>query len=288
MDFAAVVILEVLYAIASLVLISAGLAVVFGMMRVINLAHGEFLMLGGYAAIVSVKLGINIYVGMLVIAPLVVGLIGLVIERCVIQFLYGRMLDTMLATWGLSLLLTGVAAMIFGNTTTGISTPIGGFAIGSYQASGYNIFIILAGAAVIAAIFVVLKTTRLGLIARGAMQSADMASGLGHNPRRIYMVTFTLGAALSGLAGGILAPLTGLTPTSGGLYVAKAFITVISGGAAVVTGTVSSAALFGTLTQLTTLASTPVWGDVAMLLAAIVLLRLLPRGITGRFFTRQV
>jgi len=288
MDFAAVVVLEVLYAIASLVLISAGLAVVFGMMRVINLAHGEFLMLGGYAAIVSVKAGINIYIAMLVIAPLVVGAIGLVIERCIIQFLYGRMLDTMLATWGLSLLLTGVATMIFGNTTTGISTPIGGFAIGGYQASGYNIFIMLAGMAVIAGIFIVLKTTRLGLVARGAMQSADMASGLGHNPKRIYMATFTIGAALSGLAGGIMAPLTGLTPTSGGLYVAKAFITVISGGAAVVTGTLSSSILFGTLTQLTMLASTPVWGDVAMLLAAIVLLRLLPRGITGRFFTRQV
>lgn len=288
MDFAAVIVLEVLYAVASLALISAGLAVVFGMMRVINLAHGEFLMLGGYAAIVSVKAGINIYIAMLVVAPLVVGLIGLIIERCVIQFLYGRMLDSMLATWGLSLLLTGAATMIFGNTTTGISTPIGGFAIGGYRASGYNIFIMLAGFAVMAGIFVVLKTTRLGLVARGAMQSADMASGLGHNPRRIYMLTFTIGAALSGLAGGILAPLTGLTPTSGGLYVAKAFITVISGGAAVVTGTLSSSVLFGSLTQLTTLASTPVWGDVAMLLAAIVLLRLLPRGITGRFFTRQV
>src|SRR3546814_7829095 len=117
---------------------------------------------------------------MLVIAPLVVGAIGLVIERCVIQFLYGRMLDTMLATWGLSLLLTGVATMIFGNTTTGISTPIGGFAIGNYQASGYNIFIMLAGMAVMAVIFIVLKTTRLGLIARGAMQSADMARSEEH------------------------------------------------------------------------------------------------------------
>ncbi|WP_341702246.1 branched-chain amino acid ABC transporter permease [Ferrovibrio sp.] len=288
MDFVSVVIIEVLYAIASLALISAGLAVVFGMMRVINLAHGEFLMIGGYAAIVSVQAGINIYIAMLVVAPLVVGLLGLIVERCVIQFLYGRMLDTMLATWGLSLLLTGAVTMIFGNTTTGISTPIGGFSIGAYQVSGYNIFILVAGAALMAAIFLVLKATRLGLVARGAMQSAEMTSGLGHNPKRIYMATFTIGAALSGLAGGILAPLTGLTPTSGGLYVAKAFITVISGGAAVVTGTLSSAGLFGALTQLTMLASTPVWGDVAMLFAAIVLLRLLPRGITGRFFTRQV
>src|SRR3546814_18823641 len=128
------------------------------MMRVINLAHGEFLMLGGYAAIVSVKAGINIYIGMLVIAPLVVGAIGLVIERCVIQFLYGRMLDTMLATWGLSLLLTGVATMIFGNTTTGISTPIGGFAIRNYQTTGYNILLLLAAMARMAVSFTLPNT----------------------------------------------------------------------------------------------------------------------------------
>jgi branched-chain amino acid transport system permease protein len=277
MDFAVVVIVEILYAVASLALISAGLAVVFGMMRVINLAHGEFLMLGGYTAIVSVKAGINIYVAMLVVAPLVVGFFGLIIERLVIRFLYGRMLDTMLATWGLSLLLTGLVTMIFGNTTTGISTPISGYRVGAYQLSGYNLFIIVAGFLVMAGILMALRYTRVGLIARGAMQSADMASGLGHNPQRIYMITFTVGAAL-----------TGLTPTTGGLYVAKAFITVISGGAAVVAGTLSSASLFGTITQVVTLSSTPVWGDVAMLIAAVILLRLLPQGITGRFFSRQV
>lgn len=288
MDFAAVVVIEVVYAVASLALISAGLAVVFGMMRVINLAHGEFLMLGGYAAIVATKAGLNIYVAMLVVSPLVVGVIGLVVERLVIRFLYGRMLDTMLATWGLSLLLTGAVTMIFGNTTTGISTPIPGFKLGNYQVGGYNIFIICVAAALMAAIYVVLRATRLGLVARGAMQSADMAAALGHDPSRIYMTTFAIGAAISGLAGGVLAPLTGLTPTTGALYVAKAFITVISGGAAIVTGTLSSAALFGPISQLTTLATTPVWGDVALLLAAVVLLRLLPQGITGRLFTRQL
>jgi branched-chain amino acid transport system permease protein len=288
MDFAAVVVIEVVYAVASLALISAGLAVVFGMMRVINLAHGEFLMLGGYAAIVATKAGLNIYVAMLVVSPIVVGLIGLIVERLVIRFLYGRMLDTMLATWGLSLLLTGAVTMVFGNTTTGISTPIPGFKVGGYQVGGYNIFIICVSIALMAAIYVVLRTTRLGLVARGAMQSADMAAALGHDPSRIYMTTFTVGAAISGLAGGVLAPLTGLVPTTGALYVAKAFITVISGGAAIVTGTLSSAALFGPISQLTTLATTPVWGDVALLLAAVVLLRLLPQGITGRLFTRQL
>ena len=98
------------------------------------------------------------------------------------------------------------------------------------------------------------------------------------------MWTFTAGAALSGLAGGVLAPLTGLLPSSGGAYIAKAFITVITGGAAVIAGTLSSSVLFGTVNQLVSFASTPVIGEIAMLALAIVLLRLMPQGITGRFF----
>ena len=107
MDYIAVVLLQILYMIAFLALISAGLAIVFGMMRVINLAHGEFVMLGGYTTLACYRVGIDIWFAMLVIAPLVVGLVGLIVERLVIRFLYGRMIDTMLATWGLSLLLIG-------------------------------------------------------------------------------------------------------------------------------------------------------------------------------------
>src|SRR6201982_4264651 len=95
------------------------------MMRGINLPHGEFLMLGGYAAIVATSHGINIWIAMLVVAPVVVGLIGLVVERAIIRFLYGRMIDTMLSTWGLSLFLVGLTAAIFGNPTVGISAPLG-------------------------------------------------------------------------------------------------------------------------------------------------------------------
>ena len=149
MDLGVVIAIELVYAVASLVLISLGLAVVFGMMRVINLAHGEFLMLGGYAAIVSVQLGVNIWLAMLVVAPLVVGLIGLLVERLIIRFLYGRMLDTMLATWGLSLFLIGLVTLIFGNTTTGISTPIPGLQIGAYQVGGYSLFIIAVAIALV-------------------------------------------------------------------------------------------------------------------------------------------
>lgn len=288
MDFLFVIIVEILYMIASLVLISVGLAVVFGMMKVINLAHGEFMMMGGYAAITAVKLGINVFVAMLIVAPVVVGLIGLVVERLVIRYLYGRLVDTMLATWGLSLFFIGCVTMIYGNTTTGISTPIPGFAVGDYQINGYNFFIILVAVVLLVAISLILKTTRMGLIARGTMQRPDMASALGYSPDRIYMATFFCGSALSGLAGAVFAPMVGLVPTSGGTYIAKAFITVISGGPALVAGLISSAGVFGLVNQVFTFSVSPVFGEVALLVAAIILLRLVPQGITGRFFKRSM
>jgi len=265
-------------------LVSIGLAIIFGMMRIINLAHGEFLMLGGYAAITATKAGVNIWLSMLVVAPLVVGVIGIAVERCVVRFLYGRMVDTMLATWGLSLLLIGLVTTVFGNTTSGISSPLGSMRVGGYTVSLYTLFIVGVAVAVGTATWIVLKRTRFGLIARGTMQNAGMAAALGVSPPRVYMVTFGIGACLAGLAGGVLAPITGVVPTIGVAYVAKAFITVIGGGAAILTGTLSASVLFGAVNQLATFATTPVLGEVALLLSAIVLIRVLPQGITGRFF----
>ena len=275
---------EILYAIAVLALISAGLAVVFGMMKVINLAHGEFMIMGGYATITAVNLGMNVFVAMLVVAPMIVGVIGLLVERLVIRHLYGRLIDTMLATWGLSLFFIGVVTMIFGNTTTSITTPIKGFAAGNYQINGYNFFIIFLTVALLAAIYILLKTTRLGLVARGTMQRPDMAAALGYSPDRIYMATFFCGSALSGLAGAALAPLVGLTPNSGLDYIAKAFITVVSGGPSLIYGLLSSSTLFGLVNQVFSFAVSPVIGEVALLIAAVILLRLLPKGVTSKFF----
>jgi urea transport system permease protein len=285
LDYAAVVILEILYMISFIALVSAGLAVVFGMMRVINLAHGEFVMLGGYTTLACQRAGIDLWFSMLVIAPLVVGLVGLIVERLVIRFLYGRMIDTMLATWGLSLLLIGIVTLIFGSSAVNVPTPIPGYQLGAYQMGGYNLFIIGVTIALYIGMWLVLRYTRLGLIARGAMQSADVASSLGYNPRTVYMVTFTIGAALSGFAGGVLAPLTGLLPASGGGYIAQSFIAVITGGSgAVIAGTLTSSVLFGAISQIVSFASGPVLGDIVMLALAIVLLRLMPTGISGRFF----
>ena len=284
MDYAAVVLLEIIYMIAFLALTSAGLAVVFGMMRVINLAHGEFVMIGGYTTIASAKAGINVYFAMLVVSPLVVGILGLLVERLVVRQLYGRMIDTMLATWGLSLLMVGIVTFIFGNTAVSVPAPIPGYELGEFQMGGYNLFIIGIATLLILCMWLVMRFTSLGLVARGAMQSAYVASSLGYDPKRVYMWTFTVGAALSGLAGGVLAPLTGLLPSSGGAYIAKAFITVITGGAAVITGTLSSSVIFGTINQVVSFGSTPVIGEIVMLAFAVVLLRLMPQGITGRFF----
>lgn len=284
MDYAGVLLLEILYMIAFLALISAGLAIVFGMMRVINLAHGEFVMLGGYTTIACSKAGMNLYLAMLVVAPLVVGIIGLIVERLIIRWLYGRVIDTMLATWGLSLLLIGLVTLVFGSSAVSVPAPIPGYQLGTYHMGGYNLFIIGITIVLLIGMWAVLRFTRAGLIARGAMQGPEVVAALGYNPSKVYMVTFTAGAALSGLAGGVLAPLTGLLPSVGGIYIAKAFITVITGGATVILGTLSSSIIFGAVNQLVSFASTPVIGEIAMLALAIILLRLMPQGITGRFF----
>ena len=284
MDLVALLAIQVLYAIASLALISVGLAIIFGMMKVINLAHGEFLMLGGYAAIEANRLGLSIWIAMLIVAPIVVGAIGIIIERTIIRWLYGRMIDTMLATWGLSLFLVGLTTAVFGNTTVGLSAPLGSFEIGQYRTSAYTLFVIGIAVVVLGGLLAVLRFTKLGLIARGTMQNANMAAALGVNPSRVYSITFGVGAALTGLAGAVVAPVSGIFPTIGAAYVAKCFITVIGGGASIVMGTTAASMLFGAVNQIATYVTTPVFGEVALLAAAIVLIRALPQGITGRFF----
>ncbi|MGZ2406425.1 ABC transporter permease subunit [Rhizobium ruizarguesonis] len=280
--------LEVLAGISSLVLIALGLAIVFGMMRVINLAHGEFLMLGAYTAITAVNRGVNFYIAILFIAPLAVGLIGLIVERLVIRHLYGRIVDTMLATWGLSLLFVGLTTTVFGNTTTGISSPIGAVTIGNANVSGYKFFIIGVAVVTIVLVTLLLRKTEFGLIARATMQNPTMAAAVGVDPKRTYAVTFALGAALAGLAGGVMAPITGIVPGIGTTFVAKAFITVIGGGASVMVGTLTASTIFGTVNQVASFLTTPVLGEVAMLLTAVLLVRLMPQGITGRFFRGSI
>ena len=284
MDFAAVAVLQLLSGIATLVLIGVGLAVVFGMMRIINLAHGEFLMLGGYAAIGGHALGLDLWIAMLLVAPLCVGAVGWLVERLLIRRLYGRMTDTLLATWGLGLLLTGGVTMAFGNTVRGVSAPLGSFVIGGFGVAVYDLVLIGAAAAVLLAVHLALRRTAAGLRARAVAQNAGMAAALGVDPARANAATFTAGAALTGLAGALLAPMTGVVPTIGVAYVAKAFVTVIAGGASAVAGLLSSSALLGGVATAVGYVATPILGEVALLAAALAVVRLWPRGIAGRFF----
>ena len=284
MDFAAIIVAQVLFAIASLALISVGLAIIFGMMRVINFAHGEFLMMGGFTALLLHQAGLDLWLAMFVAAPLVVGLFGVVVERLIIRPLYGRIFETVLATWGLSLLMIGIASVTVGYYQSSLQTPLGSVAIGDYRESGYTFFIIAVAAAVLAAVYAGLRYTRFGLLARGTMQNPAMAAALGVNTGTVYAVTFFVGSALSGLAGAVLMPLVSVSPIIGFSYIARAFITVIGGGAVALAGTMSASGLFGSISQFVAFVTTPVVGEVALLAAAIVLLRLLPEGITGRYF----
>ena len=135
-------------------------------------------------------------------------------------------------------------------------------------------------------LYSLLRFTRAGLVIRATMERPQMAAAVGIGPDTVYMGTFVLGAALTGLAGGLLAPISGMAPTMGGDYIARAFITVLGGGASIVTGSALASTVFGFIDQVATFLTTPVFGEVALLLFALILIRLLPQGITGRFFRR--
>ncbi|WP_119274851.1 branched-chain amino acid ABC transporter permease [Taklimakanibacter deserti] len=276
-----IVLYQILFAVSLFILISLGLAIIFGMMRVINLAQGEFIMLGAYACLIFTRLEINFWLAAL-LSGLVVGLFGIIVERCLIRFLYGRIMDTLLATWGLSLLMIGLVTTIFGPQEAGVEVSLGKLDVGEFSVSVYNLVLIAAAMGLLALTYALWRYTKIGLVVRGTMQNPDMAAALGVNTDRCYMLTFGFGSAITGLAGALIAPLVGNQPTMGAFYVAKAFITVISGGAAPLTGTLFASGVFGTVDGVISYASTQVVGEISVLLVAIVLLRLLPTGITGR------
>jgi urea transport system permease protein len=288
MDLIGLLAFNVVTGIATLVLITLGLGVIYGMMRVINLAHGEFMMLGAYTAVTASQAGVNIWIAMLILPPLLVGAVGLLLERTLIRFLYGRIIDTMLATWGVSLGLIGFTATIFGNVVRAVPTPLGGFSIGRYGVGLYSLVIVGAAAVSLFAMLALLRYTKFGLILRATMQNPNMAAALGVSPPTIYMAAFALGSALAGLAGGVLAPISGVSPGMGAAYIAKAFITVLGGGPAIITGTGLASSVFGLINELVSFQTTPVIGDVALLAAAVLMIRILPQGITGRFLRRSL
>ena len=271
----------VVYSIALLILVSLGLAVIFGMMKVINLAHGEFMMLGAYACVLCSNAGVPLWMAY-AIAALAVGLFGILVERVMIRFLYGRIVDTLLATWGLSLFLVGLVTTVFGPQGRSVPVSFGNITFGQMNFSSYNFILIGIAVGMVALTWCLARFTTFGLLVRGTMQDPTIAGALGVNRELTYMATFGYGAALAGLAGAVLVPITGASPTMGLFFVAKAFINVIIGGHLPLIGTLAASTLFGTIDGFVSYVWSSVVGEVSVLIVAVVLLRLLPLGITGR------
>lgn len=287
MDGIVVVGLSVLTSIAILLLTSIGLAVIFGLMRIVNMAHGEFLMIGAFTTTVLMRSGLPIWLG-IACAPLSCAVLGLLVEQLFIRPLYGRrLIDTLLATFGLSLILYQLAVDIFGNSPPGIGTPGGFLEIGRYTVSWYSLFLPALALALVGLLHALFKRTRYGLLARAAVQNAEMASALGVEVRSVNRRTFMLGCALAGLGGGLVSPIVAVSPGVGQSYVGQAFMTVVTGGPAFLLGTLASSTILGGVANLVSQLFTNLWGLSALLLLAIVLVRLLPNGISGAW-SRQL
>lgn len=278
---AANLLLSIANAGATLVIISLGLAVMFGMMGVINFAHGEFLMLGGFVTLTLAREGAPLPAAM-VAGSLAVGVFGIIVERVLIRRFYRQLESTMLVTFGLSLVMVQGAVFIWGTRTLGIPTPLGTFDVGGYSISAYRVVLIVAAIALLLITWFAFTRTRVGLMARAASADPTMAAALGINPQRVNMYTFGFGAALAGAGGALLAPVVAVTPNMGAVYIPQAFMTVVVGGQGVVTGTAASAGVLGMVMHLVSEAVGPVVGVTGLLLSAIVILRLLPTGITGK------
>lgn len=265
--------------IAVLFLLAIGLALVFATRGIINLAHGEFVMLGAYVTTQLNTHRIPLFVA-IAIAALCIGLFGLVVERLLIRWLYARIADCMLATWGLSLILVQVVTIAYGTSPKGIPIPFGTFGIGRYTQSAYSGFLIGVALLVLVGVFLFMRRTSFGLQARATAHQPFMAEAVGINTARIDMITFSLGAATAGLAGGLLAPYLGISPAMGQNFIAEVFMSVIVGGANFLVGTPMAVVLLGgTNSTLSTIFS-PVSGQVGLLMLAIIIVRIRPAGLT--------
>lgn len=274
-------ILNALSLIFILLLIAMGLAVIFGLMGIINLAHGEFFMLGAYALFVTTAAGLSPWVGLLV-APLALAVVALLVERGLIRRLSRRPLETLLATWGLSILLRQGVEIAFGKGYRQIPHPLPGsleFLGVTYPA--YRTFLMAASAGVITATYLLLYRTDFGLQMRAVIQNPEMAAALGIHTRRIYQVGFVVGAALAGFAGALMAPLSSVYPSMGLDFVVEAFFVVIVGGLGTLLGLVAGAVTIGGVESLFSFLTNAVVARIVVLVLAIGIIQFKPRGLFG-------
>jgi urea transport system permease protein len=270
---------------AYLVLAALGLAVIFGMMGVINLAHGEFIMCGAYVTIISAKAGVPLPLAML-LGSLAAASAGFAIERLVIRHLYTRLFDSVVATWAISLIVQQAMLLVAGPSMEGISTPFGSFTLGAYSFSTYRAILPLVALVVLGAMYWLFFGTNYGVCARATIQNARMSQCLGLRTDRIYALTFALGAGLAGLTGALYAPTMTAVPTMGSNFIVQAFVSVVVGGANVLAGTTPAAAILAAIQTILTASYGQLFGQIGLLLTVIVVIRLLPQGV-GNLFSRS-
>lgn len=270
---------------AFLILCAVGLTIIFGMMGIINLAHGELIMIGAYTTVATAHAGIPLPAAMAAGAACA-ALVGWILERLIIRHLYGRPLDSIIATWGISLIISQGMLVLVGPTMPGISTPFGSVAVGGLTFSIYRILLIMVATAILGILYVIFMHTRYGTYARATIQAPDIARALGLNTRWIYSVTFAFGAGLAGLTGALYAPTMTLAPNMGGGFVVPAFVTVIVGGADVLIGTAPAAGVLSAVQSALTSGYGTLIGQVGLLLAVVLAIRALPKGIS-EWLTRK-
>ena len=273
-----------------LLLAAAGLAITFGVMGVINMAHGEIVMLGAYTTFM-VQGAVAAYVpaladaGLLVAVPaafLVAGAAGIAIERCLIRFLYGRPLETLLATWGLSLVLQQAVRSLFGPTNQEVTSPpwmSGATRLGGLTITYNRLYIIVFAVVVVGCLMAALRFTALGLRMRAVTQNRRMAAAMGIRTPWVDALTFGLGSGVAGMAGVALSQIDNVSPNLGQGYIIDSFMVVVFGGVGNLWGTVVSALTLGIVNKFLEPVAGAVLGKIVVLVLLIGFIQRKPRGL---------
>lgn len=262
-----------------LLLVALGLAIVFGLMNILNMAHGELVTIGAFtASLVQVHSG-SFWLG--VVAAIIVGaLVGWVLERGLIRYLYDRPMGVILATWGVSLIIQQGLLLLFGPSPQIVYTPIeGSITLFGNPYPRYRLVLIAAAVLTIATTAIVMNRTRFGLDLRTVIQNREVAELVGIDSHRIFMFALVGASALAALAGALVAPLIKVVPTMGADYLAPSFFVVIVGGAGSLMGVVAGSAFIGGLRTLLDYQVPTTLSQALVLIAAVVIVRFRPRGL---------
>ncbi|MGG1663346.1 branched-chain amino acid ABC transporter permease [Brevibacillus sp. NRS-1366] len=266
--------LNVISSISILFIIAVGLYIIFGLMGVVNLAHGEFIMLGAYASFITVHLGMSPWLAFL-LAPLLVGVVGFLTEKLLIRHLYGKIMESILATWGLAIIIRQVVEWVFGKGFKPITPPVDtSITILGAHYPLYRLIIICIAVLLAISLLIIEKKTNLGVIVKAVIANPSLAAALGVNVNKVYRMTFVVGAALAGFAGAIIAPIVSVYPLMGLSYVINAFLAVLVSGVGALTGLAGSASLLGGSESLLSFWLDPTWGSICVVLLSVLVIRL--------------